>query len=72
MLTQDTMGFFGRLTVTLIQRRLWVLTLIAMMSGYLGFHALRVEFNTANEYFFLENDEFLVRYNDFKKTFGSD
>lgn len=66
------MGFFGRLTVTLIKRRLWVLTLIAMMSGYLGFHALRVEFNTANEYFFLENDEFLVRYNDFKKTFGSD
>ena len=43
-----------------------------LVTALLGYFAVQVQANTSNEYYFLPGDEFLSRYDDFKKTFGSD
>ena len=68
----ETRKFFGKLTTFLVFHRIWVILCMSLGSLFFGFYASKIQLNTSNEYYFLPNDEFLVRYDDFKETFGSD
>jgi uncharacterized protein len=72
MTTEKTTGFFGGLTRFLVSHRLTVLLCMTISSMFFGYYASKIQLNSSNEYYFLANDEFLVRYEDFKETFGSD
>ena len=65
-------SLFGRLGGGLVAHRFVVLAVAAVITSVAGYYMSKVGINTANEYFFLPNDEFLTRYDDYKKTFGSD
>ena len=72
MSMSETRNFFGRLTEGLIKNRLIILFFMTVSSLIFGYYAAQIQLNSSNEYYFLPNDEFLVRYERFKETFGSD
>ncbi len=63
---------FARWAGLLVDHRVAVLALVAALTAVFAWGTSQAKINTANEYFFLPNDEFLVRYDDFKRTFGTD
>ena len=70
--TLEDRNFFGKITRSFIRRRKLVIAAVLSVTVLLGYFAIQVQTNTSNEYYFLPGDEFLSRYDDFKKTFGSD
>lgn len=70
--TNEDLNFFGALTRNFILYRKLVILVMILVTALLGYFAVQVQTNTSNEYYFLPGDEFLSRYDDFKKTFGSD
>ncbi|MEE2902483.1 MAG: MMPL family transporter [Myxococcota bacterium] len=66
------LNIFGAITRYFILYRKLVIAVVISVTALLGYFAVQVQTNTSNEYYFLPGDEFLTRYDDFKKTFGSD
>lgn len=64
--------FFEAMARTIAHRPVWVLALIAIVTGGLGYFAVQVRVNNSNEIFFVEDDPLLLAHRQFEKRFGSD
>lgn len=64
--------FFEALAQSIARRPVWVLAVIGLITGVLGYYASQVRVNNSNEIFFVEDDPLLLAHRQFEKRFGSD
>jgi hypothetical protein len=65
-------GFFERFTRSVLKHRIFVLVVVLAGVGGFASQLPRMHFITSFESFFVEDDEEIIRYNQFKEEFGND